>query len=150
MFSFFNIAPYALIVVLAGAGYHYYEMYKANLEIQDLQERIAILTSNNEKLILAAEQNQNTITSLREQMEAEQGRLKTLQDSYSDIVSERDRYLSIFRRHNLTALARAKPGLIEPRVNNGTAEVFTDLEQITEQDVNNEKTADSNIAITDD
>ena len=34
----------------------------------------------------------------------------------------------IFRRHNLNKLAEAKPGLIESRINKGTAAVFGDIE----------------------
>ena len=33
-----------------------------------------------------------------------------------------------FRRHNLTKLAAAKPGLIEPRMNKATKEVFDGIE----------------------
>ena len=40
-----------------------------------------------------------------------------------------NRYLDIFKRHNLSKLAAAKPGLIETRVNNGTKEVFESIEQ---------------------
>ena len=40
-----------------------------------------------------------------------------------------DRYLDIFKRHNLTKLAAAKPGLIETRVNKATKEVFDGIEQ---------------------
>ena len=40
-----------------------------------------------------------------------------------------NRYLDIFKRHNLTKLAAAKPGLIEPRVNKGTKDVFDSIEK---------------------
>ena len=36
--------------------------------------------------------------------------------------------MSIFKKHNLTNLARAKPGLIEPRINNGTSRVLESIE----------------------
>jgi len=39
------------------------------------------------------------------------------------------RYLDIFKRHNLTKLAAAKPGLLEPRVNKGTKDVFDSIEE---------------------
>ena len=39
-----------------------------------------------------------------------------------------NRYLDIFRRHNLNQLAAAKPGLIEKRVNDGTKKVFDSIE----------------------
>jgi hypothetical protein len=41
------------------------------------------------------------------------------------------RYLDIFKRHNLSKLAIAKPGLIETRVNNGTKDVFDSIEKDT-------------------
>jgi len=47
---------------------------------------------------------------------------------------ETKRYLEIFKKHDLTKLARAKPGLIELRVNSGTAEVFSSIERITKDD----------------
>ena len=42
-----------------------------------------------------------------------------------------NRYLDIFRRHNLTKLAAAKPGLIETRANKATKEVFDAIEEIS-------------------
>jgi hypothetical protein len=40
-----------------------------------------------------------------------------------------NRYLDVFKRHNLTKLAIAKPGLLETRVNNGTKKVFESIEE---------------------
>ena len=37
----------------------------------------------------------------------------------------------IFKRHNLTKLAKAKPGLIETRANKGTKDVFDSIEKDT-------------------
>jgi hypothetical protein len=42
-----------------------------------------------------------------------------------------NRYLDIFKRHNLTKLAAAKPGLLEPRINKGTKNVFDSIEEIS-------------------
>ena len=44
---------------------------------------------------------------------------------------EMNRYLDIFKRHNLTKLAAAKPGLLEPRINKGTKNVFDSIEEIS-------------------
>ncbi len=44
-----------------------------------------------------------------------------------------NRYLDIFRRHNLNQLAEAKPGLIEKRVNAGTKDVFESIENDTKE-----------------
>ena len=46
----------------------------------------------------------------------------------AQIEAEKDRYLDIFRRHNLDKLALAKPGLIESRINKATASVFEEIE----------------------
>ena len=54
--------------------------------------------------------------------------LVELQSRNQEIQLEMNRYLDIFKRHNLSKLAAAKPGLIEKRVNNGTKEVFDGIE----------------------
>ncbi len=54
----------------------------------------------------------------------------------AEIIAERVRYLDIFRRHDLSKLAAATPGLIEPRVNNATKEVFDSLESDSNYDFN--------------
>lgn len=42
-------------------------------------------------------------------------------------------YLSIFKKHDLTRLARAKPGMIEKRINEATKKIFQELENETNQ-----------------
>jgi len=54
--------------------------------------------------------------------------LNVLTKRNSEIEGEMSRYLDIFRRHNLTKLASAKPGLIEKRINKGTKDVFDSIE----------------------
>ena len=44
-------------------------------------------------------------------------------------LKEMNRYLDIFKRHDLTKLAAAKPGLIETRINKGTKDVFESIEK---------------------
>ena len=55
--------------------------------------------------------------------------LIAMQSKNQQIEAEMNRYLDIFKRHDLTKLAAAKPGLIEPRVNEATKEVFNGIEQ---------------------
>ena len=55
--------------------------------------------------------------------------LLALQSRNQEIEAEMNRYLDIFKRHDLSKLAAAKPGLIEPRVNNGTKDVFNSIEE---------------------
>ena len=55
--------------------------------------------------------------------------MTNLTSANQQLQSEKDEYLSIFRRHDLQRLALARPGLIEPRLNNGTQEVFRQMEE---------------------
>ena len=57
--------------------------------------------------------------------------LLEIQKRNNEIEQEMTRYLDIFRRHNLTKLAIAKPNLIEKRVNNGTKKVFDSIEEVS-------------------
>ena len=51
------------------------------------------------------------------------------QSRNQELNAERDSYMRIFADHDLTKLARAKPGMIETRANNATADVFRQLEE---------------------
>ena len=86
------------------------------------------LTANNFKLELAVEEQKRAIQTIKENFERQGVALGNLQRQNAQIEAEKDRYLDIFRRHNLDKLALAKPGLIETRINNGTASVFEDIE----------------------
>jgi hypothetical protein len=55
--------------------------------------------------------------------------LLNIQSRNQEIEAEMNRYLDIFKRHDLTKLAAAKPGLLEPRVNKGTKNVFDSIEE---------------------
>ena len=57
--------------------------------------------------------------------------MNDLQKKSQEAQKEMNRYLDIFKRHNLTKLAAAKPGLLEPRINNGTKNVFESIEEIS-------------------
>jgi hypothetical protein len=57
--------------------------------------------------------------------------LGDLQKKSQETQLEMNRYLDIFKRHNLTKLAAAKPGLLEPRINKGTKNVFDSIEEIS-------------------
>ena len=57
--------------------------------------------------------------------------LNDLQKKSQEAQKEMNRYLDIFKRHNLTKLAAAKPGLLEPKINNGTKNVFDSIEEIS-------------------
>jgi hypothetical protein len=86
------------------------------------------LTANNIKLEGAVEEQKRTIETIKENFEKQGQALQNMSRANARIEAEKDRYLDIFRRHNLDKLALAKPGLIETRINKGTASVFEDIE----------------------
>ena len=65
---------------------------------------------------------------MKESYEKQGQALNNLQRANAEIEAEKDRYLDIFRKHNLDKLALMKPGLVENRLNNGTKAVFEEIE----------------------
>ena len=86
------------------------------------------LKANNVKLEYAVEEQKAAFTQMKESYELQGKSLQNMQRANAQIEAEKDRYLEIFRRHNLDKLALAKPGLIELRVNKATKAVFEEIE----------------------
>ena len=87
------------------------------------------LKANNIKLEGAVQMQEEAIASLQNDFAKQTTALNNLQSKNNEIELEMNRYLDIFKRHNLTKLAAAKPGLIESRANKATKEVFDGIEQ---------------------
>lgn len=88
-----------------------------------------VLSANNLALENAVATQEEAIQSLQNDFQLQTTSLLELQIKNQKIEQEMSRYLDIFKRHNLTKLAAAKPGLIEPRVNKGTKDVFDSIEE---------------------
>ena len=104
-----------IILVLGGGSYW-------------LWDENQTLSANNVKLEYAVEEQKAAISQIKESYERQGQSLQQLQRANAQIEAEKDRYLDIFRRHNLDKLALAKPGLIETRVNKATQAVFEEIE----------------------
>ena len=87
------------------------------------------LKANNIKLESAVQMQEEAISTLQNDFALQTKSLTELQQKSQEAQKEMNRYLDIFKRHSLTKLAAAKPGLIEPRVNKATKEVFDGIEQ---------------------
>ena len=81
------------------------------------------LQSLNRAYELRDQEQKEAIESMQQDFEMQTRGLVELQSRNQEIQLEMNRYLDIFKSHNLSKLAAAKPGLIEKRVNNGTKEV---------------------------
>ena len=87
------------------------------------------LKANNIKLESAVQMQEEAISTLQNDFALQTKSLTELQQKSQEAQKEMNRYLDIFKRHNLTKLAAAKPGLIETRANKATKEVFDGIEQ---------------------
>ena len=87
------------------------------------------LSALNQAFELRNQEQKLAIESLQNDFALQTSSLLDLQSRNQEIQQEMSRYLDIFKRHNLTKLAAAKPGLIEPRVNKGTKDVFDSIEE---------------------
>jgi hypothetical protein len=136
MFAYLKMIPIVLLAVGMAYAAHLVVVNKLKNEAEDLQTQIVQLQSDvrqyqaqNVALQSAAEINEQTIKSIEERSELQLEQMTTLTTANQQLQSEKEEYLSIFRRHDLQRLALARPGLIEPRINNGTQEVFRQVEQ---------------------
>jgi len=129
MLFFIKLLPVLLLVGGGAYGYHTVKVNEMSATIAQKESAIVILKSNEEKLIAAEEQNRKAIETMKQDMEKQREAFTNLSTQHVQLTKERDEYMSIFRKHDLTKLARRKPGLIEPRINNGTAQVFRQVEQ---------------------
>jgi len=93
-------------------------LWNENSKLAELNQAFE-LRDKEQKLALESVQNDFALQT---------SSLNNLQTKNNAIELEMSRYLDIFKRHNLTKLANAKPSLIETRVNNGTKKVFDGIE----------------------
>jgi uncharacterized coiled-coil protein SlyX len=119
-----------LLLALGGVAYMYHTNTVANLESRIYQQEATIqqYSAQNAALQMAAEQNEQTIRNIEARFQQQQEQMGALAQANSALQAEKDEYMSIFRRHDLNRLALARPGLVEPRLNNGTNDVFRQLE----------------------
>tara|TARA_R100001163_G_C5049062_1_gene186029 strand:+ start:526 stop:921 length:396 start_codon:yes stop_codon:yes gene_type:complete len=89
----------------------------------------ARLAALNSAFELRDQEQKAAIESLQNDFKLQTEGLLTIQSRNQEIEAEMNRYLDIFKRHDLTKLAAAKPGLLEPRVNKGTKNVFDSIEE---------------------
>lgn len=105
-----------IIVAMSLGGYFLYQQNES-LKIENLAFQVR-------------DQEQTaTIKAQQESFEKQSQALNNLTSRNAEIEGEMNRYLDIFKRHNLNKLAIAKPGLIEKRVNDGTKKIFETIEE---------------------
>ena len=110
---------YIGIILVLGLGSYY------------LSQQNQVLTANNMALEGAVATQEAAISNMQNDFALQTQQLGALQQKSQQTQLEMNRYLDIFKRHNLTKLAAAKPGLLEPKINKGTKNVFESIEEIS-------------------
>ena len=131
---------YIYIIVIAGGliggAYTWY---------QDTMERYELLASEKAALDLKNQQQALAFEALQTAMEKQRKANEALTKRNAEITQETQSYLEVFKRHDLTKLAKAKPGLIETKANNATDRIFKVIEDETEpQDYDPNNPANTN------
>ena len=122
MLSSIKIAIVLTVLATGGVGFMY---------VQKLQSDLETARANVAKMEVAVATAEASIATLQEdaaKMAALNNQLQTdLQkaEAYGDDLRQK------LSRHNLTALALSKPGLLEGKMNGATAKIWRELEQDT-------------------
>ena len=100
-----------LLVVLAGFYWYY----------KDSQAKIMILQANNAKLELAVQTNEQTIKTLQLNYEQAAQQVSQVNTELNDSRSQNKELQLRLSKHEIGALAAAKPGLVQNVINAATA-----------------------------
>ena len=118
------------ILSALGGGFAYHKVTVAGLE-----QEVAQLTANNQtlkenqnQLQIAVDEQKQELENLQAQRDNERAQVAALTNRNNELQKDKERYLRIFRDHNLTRLARAKPDWMQKLVNKGTQDVFRQVE----------------------
>ena len=129
MLGFIKALPIIIFVALLGFGAHKFIVNEKDKRIDQLQMNLDQAVQQNVALQTAQQIQEDTIRGLEEQSKAQAQAMGNLTNRNNELNAERDSYLRIFKDHDYTKLARAKPGMIETRANRATEEVFRSVEE---------------------
>ena len=117
---------YIFIIVLLGSlGGLGYKMYT------DTMNRMQSLANEKAALEVKFQEQKAAMERQLEVMKLQEESLADMNERAAVVEAQMKDYLKIFKDHDLTRLARAKPGMIETRANKRTDEIFTVIENDT-------------------
>lgn len=128
------IMIFAIISALGG-GYAYHTTTVAKFEaaVSQLEANNRTLKENQVQLELAVNTAEASLKAAEENAKKQGEAMNKLTLKNNQLQKDKDNAMKIFKDHNLTRLARAKPGMIETRANKKTAAVFRELENDTKE-----------------
>ena len=120
-----------IIILVGGLAFGAHKFITGQLEtrIDNQQVQIDSLNTINVGLQAAQAIQEDTIRGLEENSKKQVAAMGNLTNRNTELNKERDSYLRIFKDHDFTKLARAKPGMIETRANKATEAVFRSVEE---------------------
>tara|TARA_Y100001937_G_scaffold16913_1_gene23325 strand:- start:705 stop:1097 length:393 start_codon:yes stop_codon:yes gene_type:complete len=113
-----------IIAAMGITGLLYYNLSVVPMKVK-LEEQVKIIAAQE----LRDQEQKATIEAIQNNLQKTSKELTGLQVRNQAYEQEMAEYMDIFRRHNLSKLASAKPGMIETRVNNKTKEAFDAIEE---------------------
>jgi chromosome segregation ATPase len=138
--------PYIILlfVIVLGGGFAYHQVTVSNLEAAkaQLEANNRTLKENQVQMEKAVETAQASLAAAEANAKKSEAAMSALTARNNELQREKDNAMKIFKDHNLTRLARAKPGMIEKRMNAKTEQVFRDLENDTKELMDADDTPD--------
>lgn len=122
------IRLYAIVIILGVLGS---AAYGAKYFYDTTQNTIRQLRENNVKLETANATNTATINQMQADAQLLQATIGELNDNLQAAEEYKDSLIQKLQQHDLSRLSVRKPGLIERRINDGTAKVFDELEALS-------------------
>lgn len=133
MLGMIKSLPYMLVVGALAFGAHKFIVGNLNDTIEKQAMQIEQYVAQNVALQTAAQQNENTIRSLEEGMQRQIELTQDLTLKFNEAERQKTEALRIFNNHDITKLARNKPGLMEPRANKATKLEFEGIEELSRE-----------------
>jgi multidrug resistance efflux pump len=123
MFSSLKIAIVITLIALGGTGY---------LWINKLQNDLETARANVAKMEVAVQISEASVATLQADAVRSAELNANLQRDLQTAEQYGDELRATLQKHNLTALAQRKPGLIENRMQDATNQLWNDLRGITD------------------
>jgi hypothetical protein len=129
MLGFIKTLP--IIILLGGLAFGAHKFIVGQLDdrIEQLQVQVDYTTQQNVVLQTAQAVQVETIKSMEAKAKQQVQAMSAMTNRNNELNQERDSYLRIFKDHDFTKLARARPGSIETRANRATEAVFRSVEE---------------------
>jgi hypothetical protein len=136
MLAFIKSLPFVGIALLFAYGAHSFIVGGLTKQVEEQQIQINVLNQHNVALQTAADTNEATIRSLEDSNSRQIAQIGDLTVKSNEWERQAKEAQKIFNDHNFTKLSRLRPGMIEDRANNKTAEVFRAVEDDSKEVAN--------------